>query len=128
MELPERGRQTRLGKRFGVTQTAARKWLSGDGLPEYEKSIELAAWAKVNLEWLMTGRGPKRGHLVDTKSLVIGEALSAMPPDERREVLSYMRFKLGESQRRFASDQLGRYDRAIEAFEGETAPADTKPS
>lgn len=60
--IPEKGknRQKTLGKRFDVSQEAARKWLAGEGFPSTEKSIEIVKAAEVNYEWFMTGRGPKK--------------------------------------------------------------------
>lgn len=52
-----KNRQTAFGKKFGVSQEAARKWLSGESLPQLAKCIEIAKEAKVGFEWLMTGRG-----------------------------------------------------------------------
>lgn len=56
--IPRRGRQTRLGKMFGVSQKAAGKWLSADAIPSMERSIEITKALDVCLEWLLTGRGP----------------------------------------------------------------------
>lgn len=56
--IPRRGRQTRLGKMFGVSQKASGKWLSADAIPSMERSIEIAKALDVPLEWLLTGRGP----------------------------------------------------------------------
>lgn len=54
-----RGRQTQLAKMFGVRQQAARQWLLGETMPTMEKQIEIAIRAKVNWDWIMTGRGAK---------------------------------------------------------------------
>lgn len=60
--IPPKGknRQKTVGSRFSVSQEGARKWLEGEGLPQFEKCIEIAVDFKVCLDWLMTGRGPKR--------------------------------------------------------------------
>lgn len=60
--IPPKGknRQTILGKKFGVSQKGARKWLEGESLPTLEKCIELSARFQVHIEWLLTGRGPKQ--------------------------------------------------------------------
>ncbi len=57
--IPPKGnnRQTLLGKMFNVSQESARKWLTGESIPQTEKCIEIAKKAKVGFEWLMTGRG-----------------------------------------------------------------------
>lgn len=100
LDIPPKGenRQKAVGKLFGVGQTAARKWLEGEGLPKYERSIEIAKTLKVSLEWLMSGRGDKRmvtessaemAHLLDIwnkmqdpvreQFLRLGEALLTPP-------------------------------------------------
>lgn len=60
--IPEKGkgRQLAVAKLFGVSQKAARKWLEGEGVPEYERCYTMAVHFNVNYEWLMTGRGLKR--------------------------------------------------------------------
>jgi hypothetical protein len=60
--IPPKGknRQKIVGIRFSVTQQGARKWLEGEGFPEMEKAIEIAISFNVCVEWLLTGRGPKR--------------------------------------------------------------------
>lgn len=59
LSIPPKGenRQKLLGRMFGVSQEAARKWLAGEGLPQMEKCIEIAKKACVSIEWLLTGRG-----------------------------------------------------------------------
>jgi DNA-binding XRE family transcriptional regulator len=60
--IPPKGknRQAIVGKRFGVSQKAARKWLEGESLPTLEKCISMARNFDVCFEWFMTERGPKR--------------------------------------------------------------------
>lgn len=57
--IPPKGsnRQELLGRVFGVSQESARKWLSGESIPQIAKCIEIAKRAGVGFEWLMTGRG-----------------------------------------------------------------------
>jgi transcriptional regulator with XRE-family HTH domain len=59
LKIPPTGknRQATLGKMFGVSQEAARKWLSGEGMPKLTKCIEIAVKAGVTTEWLVSGRG-----------------------------------------------------------------------
>jgi transcriptional regulator with XRE-family HTH domain len=51
------GRQTELGKKYGMTQNAARKWLEGEGMPAVARMIQIARDFGCNFEWLATGRG-----------------------------------------------------------------------
>lgn len=43
-----------------VSQPSVYKWKSGEGLPTLDNAIQLAKKANVPVEWLLTGRGPKR--------------------------------------------------------------------
>jgi len=60
--IPPKGknRQKLVGERFSVSQKGARKWLEGEGFPDMEKCLEIAEEFNVTVEWLLTGRGPKR--------------------------------------------------------------------
>jgi DNA-binding XRE family transcriptional regulator len=55
----ERVTQMRLAKLAGVSQPAVSDWGKGAG-PELDKGIKLATQLGVCVEWLYTGRGPKR--------------------------------------------------------------------
>ncbi|MEN7429184.1 hypothetical protein VA599_00415 [Chromobacterium sp. TRC.1.1.SA] len=66
-----RNRQELLGKRYGVSQKAARKWLVGAGFPETAISIKMATDARVSYTWLMTGSG----NFDDSKSSALGCSL-----------------------------------------------------
>ena len=79
--LPLRGRQTELSRLFKVSQQAAGKWLKAQSYPEMATAVALAAWAGVNVTWLLQGTGPKRGDRVDTKAVVLDEAIRSLPPD-----------------------------------------------
>lgn len=55
-----KGRQGYVAKQFGVSQAAARKWLEAVSYPETPRVIELCDAYDICVEWLLTGRGPKR--------------------------------------------------------------------
>lgn len=61
MGIPKHGknRQGVLAKRFVVSQTAARKWLTGTGWPTMENLIDICDWAQIHLDWLCRGKGEK---------------------------------------------------------------------
>lgn len=52
-----RGRQLVVAKMFNVSQKGASKWLEGQAFPEQERLIAIAERLKVNVEWLLTGKG-----------------------------------------------------------------------
>lgn len=117
MRLPQHGRQTALAKLFGVKQPAANKWFNSKGLPELATAIAIAKWAAVNVEWLLTGRGPKKGATVDMKAMVLSEALLDLSPPDRDELLNYLEFKLRKATgAHIAAERLPRYEVMLEAF------------
>lgn len=52
------GRQVVLGQNFGISTSAARKWLTGDCLPDYDNLILIADKLNVGLDSLF-GRSPR---------------------------------------------------------------------
>lgn len=54
------GRQLEVGKMVKVSAGAARKYLEGQGYPDFDKIVILAELLKVNVEWLAKGQGPMR--------------------------------------------------------------------
>lgn len=78
-----KGRQVDLGRKFSVSQNAARKWLVGDGMPKPTTLERIARYFHVNTEWLRAGIGAKRqddGVMVTDPELIrlvqIGQSLS----------------------------------------------------
>lgn len=62
----------KFAKRCGISETALRKYLSGESLPVLDKLIAMANASDVSVEWLATGEGSKeRGRLADGSSLVM---------------------------------------------------------
>lgn len=110
LNLPQgRGRQTALGKRFNVTAKAARKWLTGEGYPELVLAVAIANDAKVHLTWLLQGVGPKRPASAQGVADVLQEGIEALPKDDRKAVLDFLRYKFERADGWFAKEQLGRY-------------------
>jgi transcriptional regulator with XRE-family HTH domain len=108
-----RGRQPALAKIFGVNAKAARKWLKGEGFPELEMVIRICNWADVNIDWLLRGKGPKRGVAVETRLLALGEMLERLPDAERRDVLGMLMYKLHQSA---PTQMLNAHDAAHESL------------
>lgn len=117
--LPARGRQTRLGERFKVSQQAARKWLDGVNYPDMKTIVAIAEWAEVNVNWLLQGQGPKHGNRVDAKVLVLDEALHALPREIGLDMIDTMRAKLVRFGKLSAEEPLGRYNVMLDAYEKE---------
>jgi hypothetical protein len=111
------GQQAALGRMFNVTPKAARKWLVGDGYPEMETALKICDRAGVNINWLLQGVGPKRGDKVETKALVLSEAIESLPIDERQQALNFLGYTLEHSSSVvFTKERLTRYMRMLDAF------------
>ena len=71
--IPEgRGRRAALARLFGVSGEAARKWLSGESIPDTKRIPKIAKHLGVSGEWLLTGQGPMRPEL--SEALAAGQA------------------------------------------------------
>lgn len=114
--IGSRGRQTALAKLFQVTPNAARKWLLGLGLPELDVAIRLAKWGDVNVEWLLTGRGPKTGDKVPTRALVVDEIMRRGDAAERRELVNFHRYRIEHSETPLAEEEKARYLAALQSY------------
>jgi hypothetical protein len=115
--VPGHGQQAALGRMFGVTPKAARKWLVGDGYPEMETAIKICDKAGVNINWLLQGVGPKRGDKIETKALVLSEAIESLPMEERQQALNFLGYTLEHSSSVvFTKERLTRYMRMLDAF------------
>lgn len=53
------------GKKFGVTGPAVSYWANGDRLPTVEQAMVIAEVFDCNIEWLLMGRGQKRGNYME---------------------------------------------------------------
>lgn len=58
--LPVFGRQAVLARLCGIRPSSVNKWFNAVGLPDAPNLLRIADWADVGVEWLLTGRGPKR--------------------------------------------------------------------
>jgi len=121
MNLPARGRQTQLAKKFGVSQQAARKWLDGIAYPEIDKLVAMADWANINVNWLLQGVGPKHGNRVDAKALVLDEAVKLLPRELGLDLVDNLRAKLERVGKLRIGEPSSRYSTMLEAYEHEIA-------
>ncbi len=117
-EVPVRGRQRQLATLFGVVPNAARKWLVGEGLPNLDQVIAIAKWGQVNVEWLLSGRGPRRGNLVPMDAVVLDEMFRSMPTAERRESIAMLKYELTKASRYIAAEAAARYEAALDHYIG----------
>jgi transcriptional regulator with XRE-family HTH domain len=91
--------QSAIARSLELGQSAVAKWAHGVGLPTLRKSIQIAKITGVNVEWLITGRGPKKeqGGSVDETTKQLLERLAEASPEDRREILAFIEFKLANT-------------------------------
>jgi hypothetical protein len=117
--LPNHGRQSRLGRQFGVSQQSARKWLEGIAFPELDKLVAIADWGDVNVNWLLQGAGPRRGNRIDSKALVLDEAVKSLPRDAAIDIVDHVRAKLVRMGKITANEPDTRWSTMLDAYESE---------
>ena len=86
--------QTAVGKLFGIGQSMVTRWKTGKDTPALPRAIKIATDYGVCVEWLLTGRGPKRPH--DTQDPELARLLDfwdRLLPETRAEVVGFAVFK-----------------------------------
>jgi len=127
MGLPAHGRQTKLAQIASnsdkrLTPNAAGKWLHGEGMPELDKAVRIANWAKVNINWLLQGVGPKHGDHVDSTLLAVLEGVTELPSGDKAQVLDFVRYKFHTTKGWFAAEKLAVYDNKLDQLSAQTGP------
>ncbi len=93
----EHGFLTELGKKVGIGYKGAEKWIKGESMPDMANATLLARALDVSLDWLMTGRPPKRigeaqqigareadvKYFVKRDELQLAKAISSLPTKTR---------------------------------------------
>jgi transcriptional regulator with XRE-family HTH domain len=79
--------QVYVAKKLGVTQPAITLWNKPGGFPTLENSISLAEHLGVNVEWLLTERGPKRPLPQDATAQKLWDMWPRLTDGDRRELL-----------------------------------------
>ena len=84
-----KNRQSVMGKMFGVSQEAARKWLSGEGMPQLAKCIEICNKANISIDWLLTGKGQMlvAGYNLSNEMTAHLQVMQQLPDYARTEVI-----------------------------------------
>ena len=75
-----RGRQTAVGKMFGISQKGAAKWLRGEGMPKIQRIKEIADRLQVRGEWLLTGSGTMTNHDSNYNQMTVKQPLEGWVP------------------------------------------------
>ncbi len=80
---------------IGVKQPSVWEWASQHGSPSMENSIKLGEKLGVCVEWILTGRGPKRpGPPMDPHAEALWGLWNRIPPEDRPLVVGYAEGKL----------------------------------
>lgn len=112
--LRDHGRQAELGRILKVSQPAVGKWFNGETFPDLDRMVEISEWAGVNLEWLMTGRGPKRSVHPTQQSQFVFEVLPDLDEKASQEVLDFVMYKIERSDSLIAREKLASYSKMME--------------
>lgn len=78
--------QLGIAKKLGMSQGSVGRWKRGPGLPELDVVRDLAKKGDVCIEWLLTGRGPKRPMLIDEETNELLEAWRRLNANNRHHV------------------------------------------
>jgi hypothetical protein len=77
----ERGRARYVANICGLKKESGRKWLEGMSMPTMEHAIQIAEELGVCVEWLLTGRGPKKPPSPGTIAHM--NAFDILPPESQ---------------------------------------------
>lgn len=90
---PARGAQTAAAKMVGIRQPSVAGWKKG-ATPELKHVLILARKLNVCVEWIYTGRGPKRpGSDLPPDLGEIADFWERLPLDVRNEIVGFAKFK-----------------------------------
>lgn len=85
--------QETIAAKFSVRQPSVSAWQSG--APELVRAIEIARELNICVEWLLTGRGPKRpGPPMEIKAQKFWDLWGRVPDDGRSELIGHAEAKI----------------------------------
>lgn len=77
-----------IGRELDVWPSAVQKWRDGTSLPAQKNLIKLAQTRGVNVEWLLTGRGPKLSeNAMDASTRELLSIWTKLPKDAQERLL-----------------------------------------
>lgn len=103
-----RGRPAWVGREFKVSGEMARKWLTGEAMPNQARLTGIAIRLKVNPAWLRDGIGDKYVNLdaLFTELETVWRSITNITV--KGEIIAFARFKLGGSATTSTSPKTGR--------------------
>lgn len=92
--------QQAVASQYGMTQPAVGEYVKG-GVPRMAKATEIARDLRVCVEWLLTGRGPRKPseQMIDPYFQAVFDIIAQFPEFERVRTLEYLQFKLDHAKR-----------------------------
>jgi transcriptional regulator with XRE-family HTH domain len=79
--------QAYVARKLNLTQPAITLWNKPGGYPTLENTISLAQHLNVNVEWLLTERGPKRPLPQDATAQKLWDMWPKLTDGDKRELL-----------------------------------------
>jgi transcriptional regulator with XRE-family HTH domain len=79
--------QTAAAELAGIKQPSVNLWKQPGGYPTMENAVKLAHKLNVNVEWLMTERGPKRPAPSDSYAQQLWTMWSELSEGDKRELV-----------------------------------------
>lgn len=96
-ERPAEANQRWVAKKLGISQPAVALWNKPGGYPTMDNAVELARVLNVNVEWLLTERGPKRPIPQDATAQRLWDIWPELDEGDKRELIG---MALGTLRRR----------------------------
>jgi hypothetical protein len=105
--------QLGIAEKLGMSQGSVGRWARGEGLPELDVVRTLALEGDVCIEWLLTGRGPRKPQPMDEETIELLEVWSKLNSNGRHHVriaaqgaLSMQTLQSQPSRRGFAMGKI----------------------
>lgn len=84
---------------LGITQPSVWEWANSHGSPSVENAITLGAKLNVCVEWILTGKGPKRpGPPMEAAAQALWDLWARIPEEDRPMVVGFAEAKARPSQ------------------------------
>ena len=84
---------------LGITQPSVWEWASSSGSPSIENAITLGSKLNVCVEWVLTGKGPKRpGPPMEPTAQALWDLWTRIPEEDRPVVVGFAEAKARPSQ------------------------------
>lgn len=101
LDAGKNGTQEEIAKLAGIKQPSVSEWKNEGTTPSLENAIAIGAKLNVCVEWIITGRGPKRpGPPMEPAAQALWDAWPRIPSEDRQQVVGFAQAKAGPTPRR----------------------------